>query len=123
MAAAAPATRTHPTPSAPQARRPQANTRPKPRTGQRRLAGGVVWIVAVAVLLAGAVALNVAVLRINLRFDELGQQRAKLRAENAALSSKLASAAATARIEQLAAQRLGVAPADPAKTVYLDLSR
>jgi cell division protein FtsL len=97
--------------------------KPQQRAAQRRLAGGVVWIVVVAVLLAGVVALNVAVLRLNLRFDELGQQRDKLRAENAALSSKLASAAATARIEQLAAQRLGVAPADPAKTVYLDLSR
>ena len=116
MAAAAPATQPRSTPPAPQARRRQANAKPKARTGQRRLAGGVVWIVAVAVLLAGAVALNVAVLRLNLRFDELGQQRAKLRAQNAALSSKLASAAATARIEQLAAQRLGVAPADPVKT-------
>lgn len=122
MAAAAPATQTR-RPSAPQTKRRLARTKPQPRTAQRRLAGGVVWIVVVAVLLAGVVALNVAALRLNLRFDELGQQRAKLRAENAGLSSKLASAAATARIEQLAAQRLGVAPADPARTLYLDLGR
>jgi cell division protein FtsL len=122
MAAAAPAARAHRTP-APQAKRRAAKAKPQQRTAQRRLAGGVVWIVVVAVSLAGVVALNVAVLRLNLRFDELGQQRANLRAENAALASKLASAAATARIEQLAAQRLRVAPADPAKTLYLDLSR
>lgn len=122
MAAAAPAPRTRRTP-APQTTPRPVKLKPQQRAAQRRLAGGVVWIVIVAVLLAGVVALNVAVLRLNLRFDALGQQRAKLRAENAALSSKLASAAATARIEQLAAQRLGVAPADPAKTVYLDLSR
>ncbi len=122
MAAAAPAARTRRTP-APQTKRRPAKAKPHQRTAQRRLAGGVVWIVVVAVLLTGVVALNVAVLRLNLRFDELGQQRGKLRAENAALASKLASAAATARIEQLAAQRLGVAPADPARTLYLDLSR
>ena len=122
MAAAAPAARPRRTP-VPQAKRRPAKAKPQQRAAQRRLAGGVVWIVVVAVLLAGVVALNVAVLRLNLRFDELGQQRARLRAENAALASKLASAAATARIERLAAQRLGVAPADPARTSYLDLNR
>jgi cell division protein FtsL len=124
MAAAAPAVRPRRTPAPQAKRRPtKAKANARQRTAQRQLAGGVVWIVVVAVLLAGVVALNVAVLRLNLRLDELGQQRAKLRAENATLASKLASAAASARIEQLAAKRLGVAPADPARTSYLDLSR
>ena len=85
-------------------------TRRRP-TAQRRMASGVLVIVAVAALLAGVVALNVAVLRLNIRLDDLGQERAKLRAENAALASKLASSAAAGRIQQAAADRLGVQPA------------
>ena len=117
MAAAAPAARS---------RRPQpskARARPLHRTAQRRVAGGIVWIAVVAALLAGVVALNVAVLRVNLSFDELGQKRANLRAENAALASQLASAASTGRIQMLAAQQLGATPAVPERTTYLDLSR
>lgn len=100
-------------------RRPAA----KRRTAQRRLAGGIVWIVVVAALLAGIVALNVAVLRTNLAFDELNQKRAKLRAENAALTSQLASSATTARIQQTAADELGATPASPEQTTYLELPR
>lgn len=81
------------------------------------------WIVVIAALLAGAVALNVAVLRSNLRLDDLGRQRAKLRAENAALASTLASANATARIQRLAHAKWGVVPADPALTEYVHLGR
>ena len=100
------------------ARRPRAA---RPRAAQRRLAGGIVWIVVVAVLLAGVVALNVAVLRVNLQYDELGKRRAKLRAETAALSSELASSGTTARIQQRAAAELGAAPASPAQTTYVPL--
>jgi len=82
-----------------------------------------VWIVVVAALLAGVVALNVAVLRVNLAFDELGQKRAKLRAENAALSSQLASAASTGRIQKLAAEQLGATPASPDQTAHVVLPR
>jgi cell division protein FtsL len=101
-------------------RRPRAAT---PRTAQRRLAGGIVWIIVVAALLAGVVFLNVAVLRTNLAFDELNRKRAKLRAENAALTSQLASSATTARIQKLAAEQLGAAPATPEQTTYLELPR
>jgi hypothetical protein len=117
MAAAAPATRP---------RRPQpakAKARPGQRTAQRRLAGGIAWIGIVAALLAGVVALNVAVLRVNLEFDELGQKRAKLRAENAALASQLASAASTGRIQRDAAEQLGALPAAPEQTTYVTLPR
>jgi cell division protein FtsL len=101
-------------------RRPRAA---RPRAGQRRLAGGIVWIVVVAALLAGVVALNVAVLRVNLQYDELNQRRAKLRAENAALSSQLASSGTTARIEKLASEQLGAVPAAPDQTTFLELPR
>jgi cell division protein FtsL len=101
-------------------RRPHAA---RPRTAQRKLAGGIVWIVVIAVLLAGVVALNVAVLRVNLQYDELNQKRAKLRAENAALSSQLASSGTTARIQKLASEQLGAVPALPEQTTFVELPR
>jgi len=90
---------------------------------QRRLASGVVWIVVVALLLAGIVAVNVAALRLNLRLDELGRERAELRGDTAELASKLSSASAAPRIEQTAQRDLGVVPADPAETTYVRLGR
>jgi cell division protein FtsL len=103
-------------------RRSTGSRSAKHPAARRRVANGVVWIVALALLLAGVVALNVAVLRTNLRIDDLSQKRARLRAENATLESKLATAAATARIEQNAARELGLRPADPARTSYLDMA-
>jgi cell division protein FtsL len=85
--------------------------------------GGVLWIAVVAVLLAGVVAMNVAVLRLNVSYDKLGQQKVDLVAKNASLSSRLSSAAAAGRIEQLARTRLGLAPATPDKTTYITLGR
>ena len=55
-----------------EAERPQPQPRPAPRAvkRQRRVAGGVAWIGVVAVLLAGVVAMNVAVLRLNMKLDQ-----------------------------------------------------
>jgi Tfp pilus assembly protein PilN len=100
--------------------------RPERRPRQRRrrpaLLGGVVSIAALAVLLAGVVALNVAVLQLNLRLDELGRERANLRATNASLSAQLSRAAATPEVEALAQKRLGLVPATPEATTYVELS-
>jgi cell division protein FtsL len=85
------------------------------------VAGGAVWIVLMGLLLAGVVALNVAVLRLNLRYDELTQERAQLRAENAELASNLAARASSPRTSSLAKRRLGLQPADPSTRTYLDL--
>ena len=72
--------------------------RPRRRAkAQRRTAGGAVWIVLIGVLLAGVVALNVAVLRLNLQFDQLARDRDKLRADSAELASELATRSASAR--------------------------
>jgi cell division protein FtsL len=100
--------------------KPVARKRPVPR---RRVTSGVVWIVFVAVLLTGIVALNVAVLRLNVQLDRLSRERADLRAQNSALQSQLSSAASSQQIQQLAAKRLGLKPADPGSTVYVDLGR
>jgi cell division protein FtsL len=100
--------------------RRRARTR---REGRHRVAGGAAWIVVGAVLLAGIVALNVAVLRLNLRLDDLGRQRMKLRAENAELASQISSAAANEKIQALARKQLGLVQADPSETTYVELAR
>ena len=109
-------------PNRPRAQAPERTRRPpaRRRASRPRVANGVVWIVLVAVLLAGVVAMNVAVLQLNLRLDDLGRARAKLRADNAQLSSRLSSAAAAAQIESLARSR-GLVPASSAETTYLYL--
>jgi cell division protein FtsL len=103
--------------------------RPKPRSAPRKrarkqqgVAGGLAWIVVAGVLLAGIVALNVAVLRLNVQLDRLNTDRERLRGGNAAIASQLSSAAASPRIQTLARERLGLVPADPATTTYLDVT-
>lgn len=104
------------------ARRARPRPAPRPRP-QRRVTGGVLWIVVLTVLLAGVVAMNVAVLRLNMTLDRLGRERAQLRADTASLQSQLSSAAATGRIETLAMKRLGYVPATPDQTTYIRLGR
>ena len=96
--------------------------RPRARARSRRdpLRSGVVWIVAAAVVLAGLVALNVAVLRLNVQLDKLDTQRAHLRAEKQSLASQLSMSAAAPRI-QLQAQKSGLVPANPAETTFVRL--
>lgn len=105
-------------------RRKPAQPKPAPRTrAHARLApvGGVLWIALLAALLGGIVALNVAVLQANVRLDELAKERADLQAANAALSSQLSSAGATPQVEALARKRLGLEPATPEQTTYVQL--
>jgi cell division protein FtsL len=107
-----------PAPARPRARpKPRAKRKVEPR---RRVAGGVVWIGLVAALLAGVVALNVAVLRLNVRLDETQRERNQLRADNAQLSTEIAAKAASGRIVGLASGQLGLRPATPE---YLDLRK
>jgi cell division protein FtsL len=107
---------------------PRPRCRPRPKPAPRRkpqprrgVAGGVVWIVLVAVLLAGVVALNVAVLRLNVQLDKLDTQRAHLRAEKQALASQLSMAAASPRIQLQAQKQFGLVQANPAETTYVRL--
>lgn len=87
------------------------------------LGGGVVWIVLFAVLLAGVVAVNVAVLRLNLQLDRSNTQRTELKADISRLRSELSSVAATSRIERLAQGELGLVAADPDQTNYIELGK
>ncbi len=94
-----------------------AGTRSRPRL----LGGGVLWIVLFACLLAGVVAVNVTVLRLNLALDGTSRERAELKADIATIRSGLSSAAATARIDRAARDELGLVQADPDSLVYVTL--
>jgi cell division protein FtsB len=94
----------------------------KLRRGRSRVTGGVIWIGLLAVLLAGVVALNVAVLRLNMRYDKLGRTKVDLTAQNADLESRLSSGAAMQKIQQQARSQLGLVAANPDSTKYIQLS-
>ena len=109
--------------------KPRPQPKPKPRARAKakqspraRLAGGAVWIGVVAVCLSGVVALNVAVLRLNVQLEDLGHERTQLRAENADLASQIASKAQAGRIQTLA-RGSGLEPAGADQWTYLDLRR
>ena len=102
--------------------RPKAKPARKPAS-RRRVAGGVVWIGVVGVLLAGVVALNVAVLRLNMQLDDAGHERTQLRADNNEISTQIAARAASGRIVAIASDRLGLAPVSAESRTYLDLRR
>jgi hypothetical protein len=92
------------------ARPPRPRTKPASKSRARRksragVAGGLVWIVVAGVLLAGIVALNVAVLRLNVQVDHLNNESAK----------------SSSRIQALAKAR-GFVPADPTTIGFIDLT-
>ena len=102
--------------------------RQKPRAVAKRrparskgVAGGIVWIAFVTALLGGVVALNVAVLRLNVELDGLAREKQELRTGNNELASRLAGLEASGRIESLARTQLGLVPAEPDQTTYITL--
>jgi hypothetical protein len=108
-------------------RAPRSRPRAEPRRAPRRrvqprprVAGNVVWIVVVATLLAGIVALNVAVLRLSVQSEDLEAERAQLLARRDNLEADLSRTAAAGRVEGIA-QQFGLA--EPAETTYVRLAR
>jgi cell division protein FtsL len=93
------------------------------RSSRWALGGGVLWIALFTVLLAGVVAVNVTVLRLNLQLGQADRERTDLRADISRLRSELSSASATSRIDRLAQKELGLVPADPNQTIYVHLGR
>jgi cell division protein FtsL len=102
--------------------RVEASGRSRATARRRPVAGGVLWIVVLAGLLSGVVAVNVVVLQLNVRLDGLSRERTELRADNAKLRAQLSSAAANARIARDAQRQLGLRAADPATTTYVRLA-
>src|SRR5438034_11297846 len=80
-----------------------------------RVRGSLLWMVVLAVMLVGVVAVNVAVLRAHVSVNDLDGKITHLQQENTTLASQLASDTAAPRI-QTAAQRDGLIPAPGADT-------
>jgi cell division protein FtsL len=106
---------------APRVARPRRRSNARSKAKPLLLGGGVLWIVLFAALLAGVVAVNVAVLRLNIELDRTGRDRSQLKADVAALRSELSSTAATSRIQRVATEELGLVDADPETTTYVTL--
>jgi cell division protein FtsL len=104
----------------PAAARPKAPVRSRRRQADRRVRLPIVWMTVFALLLAGVVAVNVAVLRAHVAVTNLDQEQAKLEAQNQALASRLSAASSAPRIEA-AARRLGLVQAPATGATYLDL--
>jgi cell division protein FtsL len=102
-----------------------ARTRTERASGRRSwvLSGGVLWILVFAVLLAGVVAINVAVLRLNLQLDQSSRDRTQLKSDIAGLRAEISSAAAATRIERLAKGELGLVQVEPEDTTYIQLAK
>ena len=75
-----------------------------------------------AVLLAGVVFVNLAVLQLNLAVDKATQERTQLRAKTAQLQSQLSAALASPRIQAQARRLDGLVPADPSTIGYINLN-
>lgn len=109
------------------ARRRRATERPAPQTRTRarrrhghRVRAHIVWMVLFALLLAGVVAVNVAVLRANVAMNQLDAKIAQLQAQKQRTASQLSEAESAPTVEA-AARKLGLVPAPAADTGYLDL--
>ena len=111
----------HALPSSRPRRQPPARPNRRSRPRRRGVTSGVVWIGLSAVLLAGIVALNVAVLRLHVQVDKLNAERTHLRAEKQALASQISMAAASPRILARARSQNALVPADPSETTYIRL--
>jgi len=101
--------------------RPATAVRSRRKPAQRRVRAHIVWMILFALLLAGVVAVTVAVLRAHVAVSRLDQKRAQLQARNQALASELSAASSAPRIER-AAHRLGLVQASAGNTSYTDLT-
>lgn len=83
--------------------------------------GGIFWIVALAVLLTGVVAVNVAVLRQNMQLESYGSERSQLRDQNMELRSRLSQAKSSPSVKRVAQKKLGLVIAASDQTTYVRL--
>ena len=111
--------------AAPARTRPRAKPKAAPKRRSRRKVharGAILWIAVSAVLLAGVVFVNLAVLRLNLAVDKATREQAQLRASTAQLQSQLSAALASPRIQAQARKVDGLVPADPSTIGYINLA-
>lgn len=93
--------------------------RARPARARPNLARTVVWISVVAALLAGIVALNVAVLQLRMERGRVQADIVEIRTENARLEADISAEAARGRVEAAAGGRLGLVR--PQGVTYLKL--
>ena len=98
----------------------QRATAPR-RRHVHRVRAHIVWMVLFAVLLAGVVAVNVAVLRANVSVHQLDTEIAQKQSQIQALDSQLSAARSAPRVEA-AARKLGLIQAPASDTGYLVLT-
>jgi len=120
---------------APPAPRRERSARPKPqdRSKQRArdatlarrrprspVAPGVAWVLLLAALFGGIVALNVGALRNSIDASKLDAEGAALRTQNADLTARVAALTGYGRISKLAGDS-GMVQADPSRTDFINL--
>jgi hypothetical protein len=100
---------------------PRAVPRTRRRAHPRRITlGGAAWVVLLATLLGGIVALNVAALRDSIQVNKLQARAQQLANDNRLTQNRVTSLSSPVAIG-IAAQRLGMHQADPNSTRYLTL--
>ena len=128
MSAVAPAPSAQPRPRRPAgsdtaqrlpARR-RAATLARPSAGRSPLAPGVLWVLLVAVLLGGIVALNVGALRNSIEASRVDGTAAQLRSQNSDLQSLVAKRSGAYLINHEASQ-YGMVLAQPLRSDFLRL--
>jgi hypothetical protein len=124
-APAAPARpRRRPAPATPAPRRERARAaRPalaRPRAGRSPVGAGVIWVLLLATLFGGIVALNVGALRNSIAASRIDGEAAALRSQNSDLASQIVAHSGYGRISQLA-RNLGMVQAQPSRRDYLRL--
>ncbi len=117
LPARAPRPRRTPEPPPAPAVVPRRARRVRPR---RITAGGAAWVVVLAALLGGIVALNVAALRDSIDVNRLQAQARQLSDSNRLAQNQVTSLSSPVAIG-LAAAKLGMRQADPNTTKYLSL--
>lgn len=126
-----------PAPAAPRRQR-TAKPEPKPRPKQQNrakqvreatvarrrrrspVAPGIAWVLLLATLFGGIVALNVGALRYSIDASKLDAEGTALRTQNADLTARVAALTGYGRISKLAGD-LGMVQADPSQTQYVTL--
>ena len=119
MSVAAPAPRT--------ARRRRAASRPPRardagrRATSRRLSPAFLWIIVLATLFAGIVALNVGALRATIAASKLEAETSAIKTENADLASQVAGMSGYFRVATEAKQ-LGMVPSSPGRKAFIQFA-
>ncbi len=92
----------------------------RPRAGRSPVSAGVIWVLLLATLFGGIVALNVGALRNSIAASRIDGEAAALRSQNADLASQIAADSGYLRISQQA-RNLGMVPAQLSRRDYMRL--